>query len=760
MVAVLPLLLYPAMGIGAMQLTVLFREQPRIVVVLGADHLPASPPLLDAHRFAARWFPPGADPNRLVVITDQVDRPFDEQLPDKLDAQALLAEAQAIRHELSEDRQRTGVLFGKSGVQVLVIVPDGFGSRLDQVEVDLAASQPDQTPVVTDYPRPEVVYSRADEKSQITFNRVTDVLERWESRILAGWLNQARLDPRFTHPVLDEPINVALDEQISASVWGRMFPALLVIMSVTGAFYPAIDMVAGEKERGTMETLLICPASRTEIVLGKFFAVMLFSCATALLNLVSLGFTGKYVASMVPAGALAQAGDIALPPISAIIWIVVLLLPLAALFSALCLALATFARSSKEGQYYLTPLLMATMALTMFCLSPGVELNPQYSLIPVAGVALLLKGLLLSPLHADKLYAYVPVVLVTSVGYSALALWWAIEQFRREEVLFREAERFDLALWLRHLWRDRQPTPGFNQALCCFGVILLMEFFTARFLQRSIFDSGTADRARALLRLLLIQQALVIALPALLMCRLLTTSFKETFGLRWPGWTTLGVAALLPVVLHPLSVEMLSRLRWFLGDLPAGAQEVLAGLSDPNLPIWQVLLVFAVAPALCEELAFRGFILNGFSRTSRRALAIGLSAVAFGLFHKIPQQVLNATLLGLVLGLLAVRSRSLFPAIVFHFVNNALGVVHARFGEAWFGSLPPNPFVSVEVEGVHYGWPTVLGCAVLGALVLRWVARSRGTPAASANGVSTSDGSVQSRQLDAPGSIRLVKPYE
>src|SRR5258708_38715892 len=151
-----------------------------------------------------------------------------------------------------------------------------------------------------------------------------------------------------------------------------------------------------------METLLICPATRSEIVLGKFLTVMLFSCTTAVLNVGSMGLTGKQIFGRMPSGALSGAAGVALPPFSALLWIAVLLVPLAALFSALCLALATFARSSKEGQYYLTPLLMVTLGLTMFCLSPSVDLTPQYSVLPIVGIALLLKGLLLSPLHAGS----------------------------------------------------------------------------------------------------------------------------------------------------------------------------------------------------------------------------------------------------------------------------------------------------------------------------------------------------------------------
>ena len=124
-------------------------------------------------------------------------------------------------------------------------------------------------------------------------------------------------------------------------------------MTVTGAFYPG-GRSGGRRKKSAAQwkRCLICPASRPEIVFGKFLTVMCFSVGTALLNLASMGMTGKYMASFALGGAMAGSSGLAPPPPAALFWVAVLMVPLAALFSALCLALATFARSTKEGQYY------------------------------------------------------------------------------------------------------------------------------------------------------------------------------------------------------------------------------------------------------------------------------------------------------------------------------------------------------------------------------------------------------------------------
>ncbi|HUG91709.1 MAG TPA: ABC transporter permease subunit/CPBP intramembrane protease [Planctomycetaceae bacterium] len=746
MVAILPLLLYPALGIGMAQMMMLFREQPRTVVILGADDLPADPPLLVGDRLAARWFDDSPDEaSKLLVITDRSrDEAAVHEPPHRPgEAEALLATAREIRAQLDErDRlaqqlaavepsarrdqlqarldaldARLSDVFARSRIEVLIVVPPGFGRALAAIDRQLSGGRAaDGAPVEFRPLRP--VRNRANEKSLIAYNRLKAALDAWWDELREERFTQAGLPRQFAAPISADPIDLAKDEQLSAGLWSKLLPALLVMMALTGAFYPSIDMAAGEKERGTMETLLICPARRSEIVLGKFLTVLGFSSSTALLNLASMGLTGKYMASVTGGSALERLGSLQPPPLASLVWVVVLLLPLSALFGSLCLALATFARSSKEGQYYLTPLLMVTMGITIFCISPGVEIDPFKSIMPVMGPALLVREVLSAPGDARPLVYAIPV-LVTSVGYSLLALWWAIEQFSREEVLFREAERFELRLWLRHLLRDKEPTPSFTEAGFCFVLIMLLQFAALSFLRQ--FQGP--DR---LVRVLMIQQIATVAAPALLMGVLLTTDFARTFRLRLPPWRILAVAAVLPLALHPLTNELLHlllRLEW-LPPIPDWLHEALGRLRERDIPLWQVLLAIAVVPAVCEELAFRGLILSGFSRSGRTWLPIVLSAVLFGIVHLIPQQVFNASLLGLVLGLLVLRSGSLLPAIVFHVIYNGLNVVRWRLDPAVLTRGPLEWFASVEGGEVHYRWPTLVICGVVAAVLLRWLVRA------------------------------------
>jgi sodium transport system permease protein len=513
-------------------------------------------------------------------------------------------------------------------------------------------------------------YNSVDEPSKNTQLRVSEVLSRWRRSIVAGRLKRDQKTESYTEPIQVRSQDVATRTELGGSLWSRIFPFLLVMMSLTGAFYPAIDLCAGEKERGTMETLLISPASRAEIVLGKFFTVMLASVVTALLNLLSMGLTGLQLARHVGSlsadpGRRVASSLLAPPTLGSAFWMVLLLVPLAAFFSAVCLSLAVLARSMKEGQYYMTPLYLICIPLVVLTLMPGIELNLFYSLVPITGVALLVRALILENYHIATRF-FLPVLVPTLV-YAAVALRWAIDQFQREEVLFREAEQFSLSSWLRHLYRDREPTPTGGQATLCFALILTSSWFLMQFL---VMRRGLPASA-------VVAAQLIILIPPVLMAILLTSDPRKTLRLSWPEPRYFALAVALVVALNPLVNELRPLVESFF-PIPSVIKVTLSQMMSQTSGLAVSVLIFALVPAICEELAFRGFILSGLERQHRTRSAILLAALLFGFLHvllSLFQQLFNATLLGVVLGLLAVRSRSVLPGILFHFLNNSLGVV-------------------------------------------------------------------------------------
>jgi len=769
MITILPLFLYPMLGLGVVQMMLTFSEQQRIAIILNADDLPDSPSLLDENGIQSEWYDQGnKETSSLRILAERTDKdvaavssPDDSGSPDDSaatkktpDAESKTTEARARRrgettdtelllaaHGLAEQIQALSILhqkaddaansnersalqdliserFGESGFQVLVIVPKGYGAAMksmqDQIKARSEGSETGDTQIAR-VPPIVIVRNSADDKSNVAFGRIQKALVHWEDAVRRRSFESASLPLALEHPAQLTYVEVAREEQVAASVWSKMFPALLVIMALTGAFYPAVDLGAGEKERGTMETLLISPAKRIELVMGKFLTIMLFSVATAMLNLTSMGLTGQQMASGIGRG-MANSVSLEFPGFAPLMWMIILLLPLSALFSSLCLALATFARSTKEGQYYLTPLLMVVMGLTMFCLSPAVEMTPLYSVIPVVNVTLLLKGLLLNAPGSGNLVYYAVPVLVSSIGYSMLALWWAIELYNSEDVLFREAEKFDLRLWFRQMLRTKDAVPAFPEAVFCFILILMLQAVAMKYMGT---DLNAPDPGSSMMRLIVVQQLTMIACPAVFMGMLLTTSLRATFRLRMPSLTAMAIGICLAVIAHPLTMELS---RFFVEykvfpELPESAGRVMALMKTDERSTWLLLLVFAVTPAICEELAFRGFILSGLARGGRLAIAIGISSLMFGIIHMIPQQAFNAALLGLVLGLLAIYSRSLFPAMAFHFCNNALATFYQKDGSSPDRFKTDGVFLSRYEDGhLSFQAPLLILCGLAGAL--------------------------------------------
>jgi len=240
----------------------------------------------------------------------------------------------------------------------------------------------------------------------------------------------------------------------------------------------------------------------------------------------------------------------------------------------LCLALAAFARSTKEGQYYLMPLLLITMPLMVLPMAPGVELTLGTSLIPVTGVVLLLRAMLEGN-SVQALPFVIPVTGVTLIG-CMLAIRWAVDQFNRESVLFRESERLDLRLWLRHLLRDRGATPSIAEAVFCFVLILIIQFFMS--LAQPAVQSF-ADVAQSVF----VHQVVVIALPALLMTVLLTRDRLQTLQLkRRPAALAIPAVVLLAVALHPvnLGISQVVQFLYPIGPDVAASAEAMMHYMD------------------------------------------------------------------------------------------------------------------------------------------------------------------------------------
>lgn len=413
-----------------------------------------------------------------------------------------------------------------------------------------------------------------------------------------------------------------------------------------------------------METLLVAPCGRTELVLGKFLAVMAVTLAAALLNLGSLAFsTGSGLATMTSAQ---------IPPLrvtaEVLFGVLALLVPMAALFSAVALALSTLARSIKEAQHYLSPLVMLVMPLAMVVLLPNLELTPTLAAVPVANCVLFFRDLLLDRIDAGT----AAVVLGSTAAMAALAIWGCVLLFLREETLFRGPEGSG-SLVSRPAPR---PRPSAASAVFLFAAALAALWYA-----QSAFPSG-------ILANVAVTQLAVVLAPCLLLAWWARHSAVETFRVRLGGRAA---TALAPAVVlgAALPVANFALQRALLGD--AVESESLRALSESmqkqvrEMPALLAVLVVGVLPALCEETFFRGFVLSGFragfSGRGAAVRAVVASAACFAIFHILPERWPATFAVGLVLGWIVLRTGSLWPAVAAHAANNAVGALAMRAGE-------------------------------------------------------------------------------
>lgn len=310
-------------------------------------------------------------------------------------------------------------LLKDASVLTIVNVPPGFEHRLGKFFRGEAEA-----------PALNLIYDESEIESEIAAKNLRGVINEYRRKIVAMELERMNLRGNITEPFEIKLVNTATKEEMGGFVAGMMLPVMLILLSITGAMYPAIDLTAGEKERGTLETLLVSPVGRAEMVLGKYLTVMTASLVTTILVLISITVTMSSGLLFGPTGGEGvQMSFNILHLLSAL----VMMLPLIAFFSALLMTLSVFAKSYKEAQSYVSPLMIIAIIPAMITYLPGIEPNAKLLLIPVVNVAMTLKEALMG--NYDP--AMIAESFLSSAVYAAIAVWITFKQFKRENVLFR-----------------------------------------------------------------------------------------------------------------------------------------------------------------------------------------------------------------------------------------------------------------------------------------------------------------------------------
>lgn len=449
-----------------------------------------------------------------------------------------------------------------------------------------------------------------------------------------------------------------------SSPLSAFLPLMLVLMTMTGAVYPAIDLTAGERERGTLEILMAAPVSRAHLLTGKFIAVLTVAVLTAVINLVAMLLT--LYATGFDRVILADGATIEM-----FFQILGLLVVFASFFSAVLLSITSFARSFREAQAWLIPLMLVSLAPGILSLMPGVHLTVGLAFVPLVNIVLL-GGELFQGTAATHLFA---VTLLSTLVYTVLALRVAAGVFGSDSVLFGSSA----GVWAF----AKRPSKIRSQIPMEIGIgwlLLLVPLF--------LVLSGLRSRVVALENLsgqLMLSGLLTFLLFAVFpaaITKWMRASAVDVFALHKFRIATLIGAALLGCTMWTIAYQVLvfskAPLQW-LEILDNGKLKQMAERLTSETPFLIRIAALALIPAVCEELFFRGFLINTLQKNSSSWLRpLLISTLVFAAFHVIVDPSLTlerfpATfLLGLVLCGIRLSSGSIFPGIVMHALSNGL----------------------------------------------------------------------------------------
>ena len=478
-------------------------------------------------------------------------------------------------------------------------------------------------------------------------------------------------------PLEDE--NVASAAREAGAFLGLALTPFLILLMLTGGSIVAADAIAGEKERGTLETLLTTAARRSDIVRAKMLAVIAVGLAVAVINVANLLF--YLVIGILD---LPTSLEVALGPLD-LLALLLLFVPVTVLVAAALLLLSGISKSYKEYQIYFFPVFLVLLVPTLAAMLPGIELRSAVAFVPLAGVAVAVREIMVGSLDVP----FVGVAFLSTGAVASLLAHRTERALSTERLISHsELEAADLtggaALFPRHVLR------------------WFLGLWVVLFVTSLWFGSGLDIRAQLAVNLLGIFLG-----GSLLMVRAYRLDVREVFALRAPpaaAWPAVVIGAPSALVLGIGLAELVNR---YVFPVPTEVLESFGqALVGPDLPVWQIVFFLAVMPGILEELAFRGVLLHGVSRRFRPLATALVVGAVFGMFHVSLFRLIPTAWLGVVMAGVVLLTGSIYPAMLWHFLNNAVAIVPAEVG--WI----PEGF---EVE------PWLTGVAAVGFVVACWI---------------------------------------
>jgi sodium transport system permease protein len=498
-------------------------------------------------------------------------------------------------------------------------------------------------------PMIRIVFRADRDDSSSGRNRMSDAL-RETRRVERAALLKAHdfpLPPAQVATVTES--NLASKGQVAGLMLGKVISLFLLIFIFTGGAVVATDLIAGEKERGTLETLLTTGAGRAEIVAAKLLVILAVALIITLIQaanvLVYVGF------KLIPVSVDFAA---AVSPSVALL-LLVLFLPMAALAASVLLLVSGYAKSYKEAQLYFLPVFLMGLLPAVVPFLPGLPLRSAIVLVPVANVTLAVKEVLIGSFDW-------PMIALSWLVTAAAAAWTT-----RFTARFLSAEKLITAAETDAVEFAGGAELFARRVLRWFAVLWAVVLIVSNYI------SDLDIRVQLAVNLV----GLFFVASLLMMWRYRLEP-RATLALRTPR-PVVWLAVLFAIPGGLLTGLGLFRLANLFIPVPP---EMLEGFGQnvipQEIPFAQILFFLAVMPGFFEEITFRGVLLHGLHKRLHPAALVLVVGLVFGLFHVALFRLVPAAFLGVLFATATLLTGSIFPAMLWHAGHNAMSVLAGK----------------------------------------------------------------------------------
>jgi len=274
------------------------------------------------------------------------------------------------------------------------------------------------------------IYYKSSDLMSRSKKRMKAALENYKNIVVTERLNNFNIDEELLEPLNVVDVDMSTAKETIGKAVGGFIPYILVMFIFLGAMYPAIDLGAGEKERGSLETLLSSPATKFEITMGKLLVVSLTGLVSGLVSVLGIS-SSLFFIDNIPEQIQSTIMELISPFM--ILSVIILMIPIAIFFASMLLSISFYARSFKEAQSLMAPLNMVIIVPLFLSLGPGMEIDHATALMPLINVGLLTKEILAGSVEP----IYFIETLLSLLFFAAVGIRFSVYWFDKENTIFR-----------------------------------------------------------------------------------------------------------------------------------------------------------------------------------------------------------------------------------------------------------------------------------------------------------------------------------